>query len=137
MASGNGAGFAALDQMIASLRSLKEFPKDAAPEVAAAALATIQKELAAGNDPQTGTPWVQKKDGGRALVNAAKAISVTTVGSVIVLTATGPEVFHHFGAQGKPRRPILPYAGMPFKLGDAIRKGLVPPFRKAMKKGGK
>src|SRR5262245_46050013 len=104
MAAGNAQGFAALDKMIATLRSMPQFAKEAAPEIAKAALASIQRELAAGNDPQTGTPWPLKKDGSRALKNAAKAVSVTTVGSTIILTATGPEVFHHFGAQGKPRR---------------------------------
>jgi len=132
MASGNSAGFAALDDMIRKVRSFPGLAKEAAPEVGKAALALVQSEVAAGRSPQTGVEWVQKKDGGRPLKNAAAAISVATTGTSIVLVASGPEVFHHFGAQGKPRRNILPTGSMPFKLGNAIRFGFVQPFKKKM-----
>ncbi len=86
---------------------------DAAPECLAIAKATV----AAGTTPD-GSPWAPRKsDGGRALVNAAAAITARAVGDVVWLVLSGVNVFHN-----KTRR-ILPSAGnLPEAYRVAIRK---------------
>lgn len=131
----NAQGMTALQGMIDACRSMPGLAKEAAPAIRDLVLATLREDLSAGRSPATGASWAEKKDGGRALKNAAAAISAALSGTTIVVSLGAPEVFHHFGAQGKPRREQLPRGVLPFKLGDAIRKGLVEPFRK--KTGGK
>lgn len=126
--AGNASGFAQLDAMIASLRSMKTLARDAAPELAKRVKAALDANIDAGKSP-TGETWAPKKDGGRPLVNASKAVTVTALGTVILIRLSGVEVFHHYGA-GVPRRTIIPYGSMPFLLGNAIRLGFVEPFRK-------
>jgi len=126
---GSGGDFAALERMIASVRSMAMLVEDAAPLVASAVESQLRATAGAGQAPD-GTPWPPKKDGGRALANAAAAISASAVGAVVVVVLSGPEVFHHFGAQGKPRRQIIPTGVLPQKLGDAVRLGFVKPWRK-------
>jgi len=129
----NAQGFATLDEMIAACRRIPGLAKSAAPEVARAIDAKLREDLVAGRSPATGESWAEKKDGGRAYKAAAKALAYVLVGTTIVFTLRAPEVFGHFGARGRVRREMLPRGYLPFKLGDAIRKGLVPPFRKAVK----
>jgi len=127
MATGD---FSALDRMIASLRSLSTLPKDAAAAGAPLVEAELRATAAAGQAPD-GTPWApRKKDGGRAMANAANAITVRAVGTTILITLRGPEVYHHFGAAGKPPRRVIPMGSMPKRIGDAVRLGFVQPWRK-------
>jgi hypothetical protein len=127
--------FPALDSMIESVRAAGRLIEDAAPEVAKAVEAQLRSTAAAGQSPN-GTPWApKKKGGGRALVNAAGAISVAAIGSVILVKLVGKTVFHHFGAQGKPRRQVIPVGTMPKQLGNAVRLGFVPVWRDKVKRG--
>ncbi len=120
----NAAALRTLDRFIADLRSTKGIGKALAPQLAPIVKAEVDAAIAAGHGLD-GTPWPARKDGGKPLVNAAKAVSVRAIGSAIVITLTGPEVFHQFGAGSLPVRAILPVKGLPFKLGNAIRKGIV------------
>lgn len=129
----NAAGIASLNDMIEACRRVPGLAAQAAPAVKDAVVAWLRAELAAGRSPATGQAWQPKADGSRALKGAAGKLSAVVVGTTIVVSLAAPEVFHHFGAQGKPRREQLPRGVLPFKLGDAIRRGLVPPFRKATK----
>ncbi|WP_437606259.1 hypothetical protein WMF20_35405 [Sorangium sp. So ce834] len=129
----SGGDFAALERMISSCQALARLPEDAAPIAARKVAEELDRTASAGQAPD-GTPWADKKSGGRAMVNAAKAIAVKAFGTVILITLTGPEVFHHFGAGGKPRRQVIPQGSLPAKLGNAIRLGFVEPFRKAVSK---
>lgn len=132
----NAAGFGSLQAMIDACRSMPGLAKEAAPAIRDLVLAKLREDLAAGRSPATQETWVEKKDGGRPLKNAAAAISAVLSGTTIVVSLKAPEVFHHFGAGAAPRREMLPRGVLPFKLGDAIRRGLVEPFRKKAK-GGK
>lgn len=130
----NAAGFGSLQGMIDACRSMPGLAKEAAPQIRDLLLAKLREDLAAGRSPATGEIWVEKKDGGgRPLKNAAAALSAVLSGTTIVFSLKAPEVFHHFGAGAAPRREQLPRGVLPFKLGDAIRKGLVEPFRKKTK----
>lgn len=129
MATGD---FAALDRMIASARALAILHKDGLPAAAREVERQLKMTASAGQSP-AGVTWVTKKDGGRALVNAAAAISTIAIGTSIVIILTGKEVFHHFGA-GVPLRQVIPVGSIPAKLGNAIRLGFVEPFRQLVKK---
>lgn len=72
-----------------------------------------------------GTPWPPTKDGRAALQNAMAAVSVTAEGATVTITVSGVEAYHHFGAGRVPARPIIPTRGLPTKLGNAIRLGIV------------
>jgi hypothetical protein len=83
------------------------------PKIAAAAapgvLAAAKVTANAGTTPE-GTPWPEKKGGGRALPHAADALSVRVDGDHIVLSLTGPAVYHQKGGR-VPERRILPDGG--------------------------
>ena len=133
-----GAGNAGIDDMIARIRSMPGMATAALPEIGGVILAQIQATASAGQSSE-GTPWAPKKrGGGRAMVNAAAALSMAVLGNVILVKLTGPEVFHHYGAGGKGHvaRPILPRGGLPDRLGDAIRKGMVSFCEAWMGRGG-
>jgi hypothetical protein len=133
----NRGDFAALDRMIASCRAVEQLPREAAPIVAQNVEAALRATAAAGQAPD-GTPWERtKKDGALALKGAAAAIAGKALGTVVLITLTGHYVFHHFGAQGKPRRQVIPQGSMPAKLGNAVRLGFVQPWRELVKGKGK
>jgi hypothetical protein len=105
------SGDSEIREMIAAAKAryglgAAEIAKLAGPEIEIA----LRKTAAAGTDPE-GRAWTAKKDGGRPLVNAASAISVSVAGPVIRGVLTGPTVFHHYGTGNVPRRRVLPDAG--------------------------
>jgi len=53
----------------------------------------------------------------------------------VIIALKGHYVFQHFGARSTTPRRVIPHGGMPTELGNAIRLGLVEPFR-AKAKGG-
>lgn len=115
---------ATIDQWIADIRASGEGIKEAAPIIAAKCKEASDSELSAGHG-LGGDEWAPKQDGSAPLVNAAAAVTVTAVDNVIVFRLAAPEVYHHYGAGGKPQRPILPRGDLPDRLGNAIRAGLV------------
>ena len=133
MARDDGAD--ALDGMIAKLRALgKNATHEAAKEAAPLVLAAAKATAAAGTDPY-GKAWPEKKDGGRALPNAAEHIAVQIVdlgveGAQVQLKTTGPYTINHY--RKKPRRQILPIAGepVPDAIADAMREGARRAFKK-------
>lgn len=101
-------GFAALDEQIRRLRSVRGLAREAAPEVAAEARAEMEKQIAAGQTPG-GQSWQPTADGGRPLRHAAESLTVTAVGTTIVMRLTGRHALHHRGqTRGNVRRQILP-----------------------------
>jgi len=84
--------------LVDSVRALATFPEDAAVLAGPLVLKVATTFAKAGQDPY-GKPWLQKKDGGRALVNAVKALSVSHAGTVIKLTLRGVEVIHNYGTK--------------------------------------
>jgi len=123
--SGTAAALAKLDEWIDNLRTIHELENVAPPVLAGIILAEVSATAAAGTTPE-GQSWAPRKaDGGRALANAAAALSTTTSGNTVFLHLDGIEVIHHFGTSKLPSRQILPMGGVPVKLGNAIREGLV------------
>lgn len=129
-------GVAEVDDMIARLRGFPDAIRAEAPKLAQRVQEELAKDIAAGVAP-TGESWSLTKAGGRALVHAAKALTAKAIGTVLLITLEGPEVFHNFGTKKDPKRQILPDTdGIPKKLGQAIRLGLVETFRKTVAKHG-
>lgn len=96
--------------------------------LAAAAIGEVDAHLsstiAAGTDPK-GKPWTpRKKDGGKPLKNARKAVDIRLAGSSIIIELTGHHIFPHYGAKGDPERQIIP-TELDEKLGQACRRGAV------------
>lgn len=83
------SGDAELEAFAARLRSLKGLDVAAAAEAAPLVDALVKGAAAAGTDLD-GTPWPPKKDGSRALPNAAGAISAVANGAFVVLRLIGP-----------------------------------------------
>jgi len=127
------SGFAELDEMTDAVRRLGTLPDDVARRSVTYVDAAVKATAAAGTDPN-GKPWAPRKDGGRALVNAAAAISTKALGPVVQVTLTGPEVIHHFGDSRVPRRQIIPdgAAGIPKGVGDALDRAAADAFAAAM-----
>lgn len=127
-------GDAALNAMIATVRKLGQLAPDAAAQATPLVEAAAKKTAAAGTTPD-GTPWVptKTKSGGRALVNAAAALSAAAVGSAVVLTLKGVEVIHNFGNKKDPKRQILPDggAGIPKPIAEAVTEGARRAFARA------
>lgn len=106
------SGIAELDSMIERLRTLAG--PDVARRVASKAAPGVDKALkttANAGKTSEGKAWAPKKDGGRPLVHAADAIATKSAGNMVIATLSGPTVFHHYGAGGKPQRPVLPDNG--------------------------
>lgn len=127
----------ALDEMIASFRQMSQLPERVAERVAPALEAKLKATASAGTSPD-GKPWAPKKDGGRAMPNAAQAISVRAIGPTVRVTLSGPEVFHHYGrGSTEVRRPIIPDsgAGMPPVVADILEEESAKAFEELT--GGK
>lgn len=115
-----------LDALADRLRAVDrvgvEIAETALPEV----LDEARRTAAAGTTPD-GAAWPTKKDGGRALPNAAGAITATVSGlstAVLVLVLRGGSIFHHL-AKGKGyRRQVLfdPANGVPERMRSAIER---------------
>lgn len=102
-----------LDRMIAELRALgaADLPAQLAKEAAPRVQEAIRATAAAGTTPE-GQAWAPRKDGGRALADAAAHVTAKALGAIVRVTLAGPDVFHHFGkGSGEPRRRVIPDVG--------------------------
>lgn len=129
------SGFDDIDRMVAKCRAIGEIASTTAKIAAPLVAAAVKETVSGGADPTDGSAWKPKKDGGgKPLANAASAIAVKTLGSVIQLILTGHNVFHHYGARGGalPKRRILPDsgAGIPKKLADILQAAAAKEFKR-------
>lgn len=124
-------GAAALDAMIASLRRLSGLPERAAAEAAPLVEAAVRATAAAGTDSY-GKAWPLKKDGARALPDAASSVIATAHGPVVQLKISGGYVLQG-RLKGDSRRQILPDSGnLPPAVVGALQEGARRAFAKAM-----
>lgn len=109
-----------LRALSARLRRLGRLPAELAKEAAPDVEAAIRATAAAGTTPD-GVAWAPRKtDGGRALANAAQAVTAKADGASVRVTVRGIEARHHLGrVRGGVKRQILPDggAGIPDKIG--------------------
>lgn len=115
------------DAIYADLDAMTDVAQYVAP-AAAEVQAQLRATASAGQTPD-GKAWAATKDGRRAMVNAAQAITARAAGRDIVIELNGPEVFHHYGVRGAEPRQIIPTDRPGEKLGQAIRRGVAKPFR--------
>lgn len=101
-----------LEEMTAALRGLDELGRRTAAIAAPLLEEKLKATAAAGVSPE-GKPWAPRKDGGRPMAHAAARVSVRSFGTVVRVVLEGPEVWHHFGARGATRRPVIPDGGGP------------------------
>lgn len=110
-----------LTAYIARLRGLNGAIEAVAIEAAPLVEDVIKATASAGTDGE-GRVWPTKKDGSRALPNAADAVSVEANGNVIISKVVGGESYHQ-KSKGKRRRLVLPDggAGIPPPVVDAVK----------------
>lgn len=126
--------YQALDNWIERLRELQAsgLVREAMPELVAATDANFRASINAGMSPD-GAAWPARKDGGRPLVNAAKALTVRAMGLTIVAVISGLEAIHHSGTGRMPPRRMIPTKnGLTSSLADSIKRGLTTRFRRKM-----
>lgn len=118
-------GDAALADMIARLRrlgseGLELAAREARPLVEAAAKATA----AAGTDPY-GNPWPLRKDGQRAIPDAAAAVDVVVRGPNLIIQAHRGAAVQNSLAGTRYGRQVIPDAarGLPPGMSAALREG--------------
>ena len=122
----------ALELMISQLKKLgsSEFVAEVAKEAAPEVLKQVQKTASAGQTP-TGQPWKPTKKGNPPLKNAASHITSSNSANVIGLTLTGPDVFHHKGLGGAPRRQVIPdSANVPRVIFEVVTQAAAKVFRR-------
>lgn len=125
-------GSARLQEQIDRLRQLPTMVNRAAPKVATEFERELERNIAAGVGPD-GRPWPKTKEGKLPLRNAAAALSVKAIGSVVLAKLTGIEVKHHLGAvKGGIRRPILPTGRIPDPITKAIATVIRDEFKATM-----
>ncbi len=92
------------------VRGLRAMALESARQAAPLIEVALRATASAGTTPD-GVAWPAKKDGGRPLVNAAKAITAAPLGGTVVVTLQGVEVIHHYGTSRAPKRTIIPERG--------------------------
>lgn len=116
----------------ASVGRLEQLAEHGAAEAAPLVEAEAKQTAAAGTDPY-GTPWPLKKDGTRALKNAADHVSVHAAGAFVVTELEGVDNWHQDGAQGKDVRRVIPDVEIPDVYAKALDAGCVKAFDDIMK----
>lgn len=127
-------GDSALSAFIGRVRSMGTFATEVAKAAAPLVQDAVRATAKAGADSE-GKPWAPKQKGGRALVNAAAALSAKAAGTMIVVTLTGIEVFHNRGTKSLPERRILPDggAGIPKGIAAAVDRAARITFARIMR----
>jgi hypothetical protein len=126
-----------LAEFIGRVRKLGGLATDAAKLAAPLVEKAVKATADAGTTPD-GAAWApRKRDGGRALVNAAKALSAKAVGASVVVTLKGVEVIHNFARGRIPARQILPDggAGIPKNVAAAVDEASALAFTRIMRGG--
>jgi hypothetical protein len=135
MARDNGQAFAELQGWIDKVNTLGVLPSEIAKDVAPALDAKIRENISAGVDPE-GKPWPLTKTGQKPLTNAAAALSVRAISSVVQAKLEGHVALHHLGAaRGNVRRQILPSSRLPQPMTEAVKEVAIKRFNAHMTKG--
>lgn len=128
-------GIEQCDELIAILRAVESSGPQMASAGTRALFNVVQAEVAAGNDPNTKTPFTPTRKGTKPLKNASKNLSWRIVGNVGFLVLTQQYVYHFFGTGYLPRRRANLQGRIPDRYGDAMRQGMAPIFAAVTKKG--
>lgn len=122
------SGGAVVDEWIAKLRAL---PKEVRAEQFVGIVdEDLRRTASAGTTPD-GTPWPERKEGGRALAGAADALTVTAAGNRVLAVVSGPEAIHNYGNKKDPKRQILPTL-IPPTLAGKLKREAIKRLRRAL-----
>ena len=134
MASDNSEALAQIGAMIRMLKDLGNLPSEVAPHVAAAVREQLEEQIASAQFP-SGSPWPDTLEGKKALRNAASALDVKAIGTVIVARLSGVEARHSVGAvRGHVQRQILPSSSRQLEaIGNAVSEVLLNATRSLLK----
>lgn len=128
----NNAALAAMDAMIARIRSIPELGKRAAPDVANMIHAELQRTIGAGQSPD-GTPLKLTLEGDVPLTGAAKVLGVGAVGATVYVRLRGIEAAHHRGVtRGNIARHLIPVDVMPPRMAQMTHTILAEHFQSTM-----
>lgn len=128
-------GHVRLREMIGELAKLDGMAQLTAEEAAPLVEAALKATAAAGVSPE-GQPWApRKKDGGRAMVNAAAHVSARAVGSVVKVALDGVDVFHHY-SKSTPRHVIPTSSALTGTVKAALLEGARRAIRKLLPSAG-
>lgn len=123
------SGIEQLDKMIARCNSLASGP-EYAQAAKKATESFLASELGAGRDPNTGKAFPRSLRGEKTMQSAASRPTVRIAGTALIIVLAGHYVFHLFEKGRRVARRAIPQRGIPEKLGQAIRLGMVEPFRR-------
>ena len=125
MASDNAQAFKSIDAMIEAIRATPAAVR-AAPKALVPVVQKVVRSAASAGQGLDGEQWAPRvKDGQRALQTIMQHVTVTAEGAMVWIRLRGGSVFAQFGTHREVKRPLLPSEGLPDKLGNAIRVGLV------------
>jgi hypothetical protein len=135
MAVNNALSLKTIDEWIKDIQAtsgaVAKMPEQLVPVVQAQCDLTV-----AAGQSLDGRVWAPLVRGGGKALQTVK-VAVYASGRIIWLTLTGGAAIAQFGTHKEVARPILPSKGLPDKLGNAIRTGLIEfglPFMQ--RKGG-
>lgn len=117
-----------IDRMLKALKNLEKLDDTLVKDMADVVRDSLNKTIAAGQDPD-GKPWAKRKKGTKpVLVHAADALTVLAVGEQVLSRVRGPTALHSKGAaKGKVERRVLPY-------GSKIPKSMLAGIHVMLKK---
>ena len=128
----NAHSYAKLDALLEFLRNEKLEPSDAEACIQPLKSQTAAN-IAAQVDPY-GHAWQPGKDGQPVLQNAMGAIEITSSGTALEFSVSGPEALHHVGSArgyhggssklGGYRRVLIPFSKIPGPFKAIIGKVL-------------
>lgn len=128
-------GIEQIDDLIAILRAIESSGPQMAAAGTQALFAAVQRDVAAGKDPNTGAPFEPTKDGGKPLKNAASGLSWRIVGNIGFLVLGKHYIYHFFGTGYLPKRRTNLQGRLPSRYGTAMAQGMVPVFQAVTKRG--
>jgi hypothetical protein len=132
----NAKGFATVDEWIKGLRSLPNMVKQSPAVLVPIVKAECDATIAAGKSLD-GEQWSANVRGEQALRQDQKDLTVEASGNVLWIRIRKGLVFSQFGTHRQKARRILPAGGLPTKLGNAIRLGVIDMLPEFMtRKGG-
>ena len=123
-----------LKDIMRSIRKLEGLNQEAIGDCCVAVEKVMADNIERAVTPE-GENWAPKKDGGKALVNAAKYLSVKPLNTMILVKLTGIEARHSIGTvRGKVKRQIVPTSStVPENMQDAIKEQLTKHFERLVK----
>jgi hypothetical protein len=124
MSVDNSKGFATVDAWIKGLRSMPGMVKAAPAALVPIVKAECDATIAAGRSLD-GEQWPANVRGEQALRQDQKDLTVEASGNVLWIRIRKGLMFGHFGNHRQKARHVLPASGIPSRLGNAIRLGVI------------